>query len=158
MRRAAILIALAAVSVCAYALPRSLVLDLDEYFHDADGDPLEYGVQVAPPGIVSATLSGPILTIRGRSAGEARVSVRACDDELACSEWWTFTVTVKPRPRPPRQPVPPGPINTCTPHETWSYDAIGDICGCTEDWDGNREPMRVLRFEDGRSVCGLPRR
>lgn len=52
---------------------------LSSYFNDPDGDALEYSAEVANPSVAAADASGTTLTIRGRSAGNTRVTVTARD-------------------------------------------------------------------------------
>ena len=52
--------------------------------------------------------------------------------------------------------APPAEItDTCTPIDTWTndYSILGEICGCSTDWEGNREPLIVI--EPG--LCGKSR-
>lgn len=67
-------------------------IDLSTVFTDADGDPLTYTTSANPAGVVTASVSGSVLTITAVDGGAAAVTVIATDDNGASA---TATISVE---------------------------------------------------------------
>ena len=78
-------------------------LDVSNYFSDPGRDPLTYAALSSDSAIVTASVAGSVVTLRGVAKGEATVTVTASDGELSAS--LSFTVTV-----PNRAPLAVGTI------------------------------------------------
>ena len=77
----------------------TLTLDVSSYFNDQDGDALGYTVTVSDTRVVSASVSGSLVTVAALAQGEAVVTVTA-QDAGGLSAEQSFTVEV-----PNRSPV-----------------------------------------------------
>lgn len=58
---------------------RGVVLDLSEYFRDADGDNLAFSAESSDTSVAAVSTSGSTVTIRPVSSGSATVTVSATD-------------------------------------------------------------------------------
>ena len=56
-----------------------VVMNLARFFHDPDGDPLLYLAESQPDGVVATATLGSVLTLDGRAAGTAVITVTAQD-------------------------------------------------------------------------------
>ena len=58
---------------------RGVVLDLSEYFRDADGDNLAFSAESSDTSVAAVSTSGSTVTIRPVSSGSATATVSATD-------------------------------------------------------------------------------
>lgn len=79
-------------------LNESISFNLNDYFTDADNDPITYEVSLGASQIVSATITGSNMTLVSQNPGEVRITVTAKDHKDAVSS--SFTAFV-----PESQPV-----------------------------------------------------
>ena len=85
---------------------KSITLDIKSYFADPDGDTLIYSKVNSWPSIMSASLSGSIVTITGKGLGTAPLTVRAQDMVGGSVAFHDVSVTVSA----PQAPVAVGTI------------------------------------------------
>ena len=77
---------------------------LTPFFMDPDGDLLRYSAQSSDDAVATASTSGDVLTVVGRSAGTATITVTARDittrppGSLAATQRFEVTVELRPRP------------------------------------------------------------
>lgn len=72
-------------------------VDVSQYFTDEDGDQLTYSATSTAPVVVSASMTGPVLSIVGRTAGQGEVTVTARDpDGLSATQQVSVTVLGRP--------------------------------------------------------------
>jgi len=72
-------------------------VDVAQYFTDADGDQLTYSATSAAPVVVSASMTGSVLSIVGRTGGQGSVTVTARDpDGLSATQRVEVTVLGRP--------------------------------------------------------------
>ena len=75
------------------AIGETATVSLDQYFRDADGDPLTFDATSGAPAVATASVSGQSLTVTGVSQGTAEVTVTANDAEgLSATQRFTATV------------------------------------------------------------------
>ena len=75
----------------------SAAVDLTAHFEDPDGDSLSFTAETSDEGVVTASVSGSVMTVRGVAKGEAEVTVTATDPE-ALSATLSAVVAVIPHP------------------------------------------------------------
>ena len=75
-------------------------LDVESYFTDPDSDSLTYSVATGDASVATVTISGSVVTIRGRAAGRAEVRVTATDPG-GLTAHQDFTVRVEAVAAPP---------------------------------------------------------
>ncbi len=86
----------AAAPIPAQALPAgggAATLDVAHYFNDPDGDSLTHAAASSDDGVVTAAVSGSVVTLTPTGAGSATVTVTATDP-AGLSATQTFAVTV----------------------------------------------------------------
>ena len=72
-------------------------VDATAHFSDPDGDPLTFDAGSSDPGVVTTSLAGSVVTIRGVAIGTATITISAADpDGLEAAT--SFEVTVANRP------------------------------------------------------------
>lgn len=68
-------------------------LNVASYFNDPDGDALTYSASLSDSGVASATVAGPVVTVRARAEGSANLSVTATDgDGMSATQEAALTV------------------------------------------------------------------
>lgn len=73
------------------------LIDLSQYFTDDDGDQLTYSASSTAPVVLSASVTGSILSIVGRTKGQGSVTVTARDpDGLSATQQVGVTVSGRP--------------------------------------------------------------
>ena len=75
----------------------SATLDMTAHFDDPDGDALIFTAQTSDEGVVSASVSGSVMTVTGVAGGEAEITVTATDPD-ALSATLSAEITVIPHP------------------------------------------------------------
>lgn len=75
----------------------TVLVDVSQYFTDEDGDALTYSAVSAAPVVLSASTTGSLLSIAGRTAGQGGVTVTARDpDGLSATQQVGVTVLGRP--------------------------------------------------------------
>jgi uncharacterized protein YjdB len=76
----------------------NILIDLNAYFDDRDGDPLSYEVVSANPAIVSAGINGSILTLTYVNYGTTDITITASDGStLSATDAFTIDVNGPPQ-------------------------------------------------------------
>jgi len=75
----------------------SATVDLTAHFEDPDGDSLSFTAETSDEGVVTAAVSGSVMTVTGAARGEAEITVTATDPE-ASSATLSAVITVIPNP------------------------------------------------------------
>ena len=70
-----------------------VAMNLARFFHDPDGDPLLYHAESQPDGLVATAMLGSVLTLDGRAAGTAVITVTA-QDPFGGSVTQRFSISV----------------------------------------------------------------
>ena len=113
---------------------------LDQYFSDADDDPLTFDATSGTPAVATASVSGQSLTVTGVSQGTADITVTATDAEGPPARQ-TFTATV-----PNRAPAVSSQIPDAELH---IGDAVEvDLAGHFADEDGDELSYTATSSDD----------
>ena len=87
------------------AVGETAVVDVSQYFSDADGDVLDFSAETSDRAVATVSVSGSAATIRGVGKGIAVITVTATDPE-GLSARQNFNATVPNRPPFVRDPLP----------------------------------------------------
>ncbi|WP_419859616.1 Ig-like domain-containing protein [Candidatus Palauibacter sp.] len=122
----------------------SATLDVAGNFRDPDGDALTYTAASSAAGVVSASMSGSVLTLSGVSTGTATVTVTAADPAgLTAAQGFQVTVET-----PNRAPEAVGTIPAQT--VVIGASATLDVAGNFRDPDGD-----ALTYTAASSAAGV---
>ena len=119
----------------AYVGHNATIINLDNYFSDADGDALTYAAATSDAATATATIGNGILTVRGEAVGQAVITVTATDPGgLTASD----TIEATTEAVPPAPAVPAG-INVTVGFAgrslQASWDAVSGATGYRIDFD-----------------------
>ena len=122
-------------------------LSLDQYFSDADGDPLAFEATSGAPGVATASVSGQSLTVAGVSQGTADMTVTATDAE-GLSARQSFTATVPNRPPAVSSQIPDA--------EAYVGEILHlDLSGHFADADGDELSYSATSSDEGVAAASL---
>ena len=122
-------------------------VSLDQYFSDADGDPLTFAATSGTPTVATASVSGQSLTVMGVSQGTADVNVKATDaDGLVARQ--SFTVTV-----PNRAPAVSSQIPDAELHVGDTIEV--ELGGHFADADGDELSYSATSSDEGVAAASL---
>ncbi len=129
-------------------------LDLTRYFHDPDGDVLQYEIESTDSLVATASVNGITLTVQAGVKGEATLTVTATDPGGVAARQG-FTVTVLNRAPTVTTPIPPRTIFLGQPHTVDLSAHFADPDGDSLGYSAASSNRRVVRVETSGSTLVL---
>ncbi|MDE2762273.1 MAG: hypothetical protein OXQ94_07015 [Gemmatimonadota bacterium] len=119
----------------------SAAVDLTAHFEDPDGDSLSFAAETSDEGVVSASVSGSVMTVTGVAKGEVEITVTASDpDSLSAEQRFRATVPNQP-------PIVLDPISHLELFP--GYFAVVDLTAHFEDPDGDSLSFAAETSDEG---------